>query len=173
MGFFSIPVWVFLRYLARRIERTRVEVWRWIFVRNAVKENNFQRVFFTPFGVNAVNSYKKTASLHGFEPLTSCMPSTAYCTAPTVTYFIDCSCEFKEDWVNVGNELGEFFLRNAVNFAVNFWKKCGEMRWNIYCHRYYRNHRISYQNSPHSPHFLQIFIRKPRPGKLSVFTTKW
>ena len=45
-----------------------------------------------------------------------------------------------------------------------FFKKCGEMRWNIYFHRIHRNHRISYKNSPHSPHFLQKFTQKPRPG---------
>ena len=49
------------------------------------------------------------------------------------------------------------FVRNAVNFAVNFCKKCGEMWWNIYFHRIHRNHRISYKDSPQSPHFLQRF----------------
>ena len=49
------------------------------------------------------------------------------------------------------------FVRNAVNFSVNFCKKCREMRWNIYFHR---NHHISYKDSPH---FLQKFTQKPRP----------
>ena len=53
------------------------------------------------------------------------------------------------------------FVRNAVNFC----KKCGKMRWNIYCHRIHHNHRISYKISPHSPHFLQKFTQKPRPGQ--------
>ena len=53
---------------------------------------------------------------------------------------------------------------DVVNFAVNFRKKCGEMRWNIYFYRIHGNHRISYKNSPHSPHFLQKSIQKPRPG---------
>ena len=60
------------------------------------------------------------------------------------------------------------FVRNAVNFAVNFCKKCGEMRWIIYFHRIHRNHRISYKISPHSPHFLQKITLKPRPGRNSA-----
>ena len=36
---------------------------------------------------------------------------------------------------------------------------CGELFF------FHRNHRISYKNSPHSPHFLQKFNQKPRPGK--------
>ena len=59
------------------------------------------------------------------------------------------------------NSMRWIFVRNAVNFAVNFCKKCGEMQWNIYFHR---NHHISYKNSPHSPHLLQKFTQKPRPG---------
>ena len=35
--------------------------------------------------------------LHGFEPLTSCMPSTACSTAPAVTNLRGISCEFKSD----------------------------------------------------------------------------
>ena len=38
------------------------------------------------------------------------------------------------------------FVRNAVNLVVNFCKKCGEKRWNIYFHRIHRNHGISYKN---------------------------
>ena len=58
------------------------------------------------------------------------------------------------------------FVRNAVNLVVNFCKKCGEKRWIIFFHRIHRNHRISYENSPHSPHFLRKFTQKPRPGIL-------
>ena len=36
------------------------------------------------------------------------------------------------------------FVRNAVNFAVNFCKKCREMWWIIFFHRIHRFHRISY-----------------------------
>ena len=54
-------------------------------------------------------------------------------------------------------------VRNAMNFAVNFCKKCGELWWNIYFHRIHRNHRM-YKNSPHSLHFLQKITLKPRPG---------
>ena len=61
------------------------------------------------------------------------------------------------------------FVRKAVNVAVNICKKCDEMWWNIYCHRIHRNHRISFKNSPHSPHFLQKFTRKPRPGNQIFF----
>ena len=61
------------------------------------------------------------------------------------------------------------FLRNAVNFC----KKCGEMRWNIYFHRIHRNHRISYKNSPHSPHFLQKFTQKPQPRLLRFVDVFW
>ena len=56
------------------------------------------------------------------------------------------------------------FVRNAVNLVVNFCKKCGEKRWIIFFHRIHRNHRISYENSPHSSHFLRKFTKKPRPG---------
>ena len=56
------------------------------------------------------------------------------------------------------------FVRNAVNLVVNFCKKCGEKRWIIFFHRIHRNHRISYDNSQHSPHFLRKFTQKPRPG---------
>ena len=59
------------------------------------------------------------------------------------------------------------FVRNAVNLVVNFCKKCGEKWWIIFFHRIHRNHRISYENSPHSPHFLRKFTQKPRPGWLS------
>ena len=141
---------------------TRVEVWRWIFVRSAVKcgEKNiiFTAYFLHLFAVNAVNrrelfiftahSYKKESSPHGFEPQTSCRPSTAYSTAPTVNYIFEISCEFKSDWVNFGNLMRWIFVRNAVNFAVIFCKKCGEMRWNNFFYGIHRNHRISYKNSP-------------------------
>ena len=36
------------------------------------------------------------------------------------------------------------FVRNAVNVAVNFCKKCGEMWWIIFFHRIHRFHCISY-----------------------------
>ena len=99
---------------------------------NAVKKNNFHRVFLTSFCGECGESRwiiffhrvlsiltKKKSSLHGFEPLTSCMPSNAYSTAPTVTYLFVISCEFKSDWVNFGNHMRWIFVRNAV--------KCGEL----------------------------------------------
>ena len=93
-------------------------------------------------------SYKKELSPNGPEPLTSCMPSNDYSTAPTITYFFAISCGFKSDWLDVGKQMGWIFLRNVVNFAVNFCRKCGEM-WRIfYFHRIHRNHRISYKNLP-------------------------
>ena len=159
---------------------TRVEVWWWIFVRNAVKcgekKNNFHRVFFTSFcgewgesrwiffSPRSQYSYKKNPTSHGFEPLTSCMPSSVYSIAPTVAYFDDISWEFIPDWVNIGKQMRWIFERNAVNFCM----KCGEMRCNIYFHRIHHNHRISYKNSPRSPHFLQKFTQNPRPGEAKV-----
>ena len=53
-------------------------------------------------------SHTKEASLDWFLPLSSCLPSISYSTAPTVTYFIDISCEFKSVSVNVGIPCGEF-----------------------------------------------------------------
>ena len=47
------------------------------------------------------------------------------------------------------------FVRNAVNFAVNFCKKCGEMWWIIFFHRF---HRISYINLPQKS-MQWIFVR--------------
>ena len=137
--------------------------------------------FLNHFAVNAINcgelfiftcsrySYKKRLLLPGIEPQTSYIPSTAYSTPPTVTLLLIISCEFKSDRVNVGKQMRWLFVRNAVNFVVNICKKCGEMRWmffhrnqNIYCLRIHRNHRISYKNSPHSPHFWQNFTH---PGQ--------
>ena len=105
------------------------------------------------FSPRSQYSYKKESPPHGFERLPSCMPSTAYSTAPTVTSIFEISCEFKSDWVNIGKYMRWIFVRNAV--------KCGEL---FFFHRIHRNHCISYTNSPHSPHFLQKCTRKPRPG---------
>ena len=50
------------------------------------------------------------------------------------------------------------FVRNAVNFAVNFCKKCGKMWWIIFFHRIHRFHRISYIILPQK--LMQwIFVR--------------
>ena len=105
------------------------------------------------FSPRSQYSYKKESSPHAFETLTSGLPSTAYSTAPTVTLFVDNSCQFKSDWLNVGKQMRWIFVRNAV--------KCVEL---FYFHRIQRNHRISYNNSPQSPPFLQKFTQKPRPG---------
>ena len=54
-------------------------------------------------------------------------------------------------------------------FQKIFW----EMRWNIFFfHRIPRNHRFFFKNSPQSPHFLQQFTQKPRPGMRSVVLIK-
>ena len=149
---------------------TRVEVWRWIFVRNAVKcgeKNNFHRVFLTSFcgecgesrwiiffSPRSQYSYKKQSSLHGFEPLTSCMPSNAYSTAPTVTFLYVISCEFKSDWVNFGNHMRWIFVRNAVKCGELFFftASSGEKKkftaWEKAVNYFFSPH------SPHSPHFL-------------------
>ena len=78
--------------------------------------------------------------------------------------YIFCDCFQRISYINLPRLMRWIFVRNAVNFAVNFCKKCGEMRWNIYFHRIHRNHRISYNNSPQSLPFLQKFTQKPRPG---------
>ena len=49
------------------------------------------------------------------------------------------------------------FVRNVVNFAVNFCKKCGEMWW-IFFHRIHLFHRISYINLPQKS-MRWIFVR--------------
>ena len=65
-------------------------------------------------------------------------------------------------YINLPQKLMRWnFVRNAVNFVVNFCNKCGEMLWNIYFHRIHRNHRISYKNSRRSTQFLQKFTQKP------------
>ena len=51
------------------------------------------------------------------------------------------------------NSMQQIFVRNAVNFSVNFCKKCGEISF-----------FTAFTESPHSPHFLQNFTQKPRPG---------
>ena len=82
------------------------------------------------FSPRSQYSYKKESSPQVFQPLTSCMPSTAYSITPTVTSFLYISREFKSNWVKVGKQMRWIFVRNAVNLAVNFCKKCGEM-WRI------------------------------------------
>ena len=53
------------------------------------------------------------------------------------------------------NRYSEIFVRIAVK-AVNFF------------HHTHRNHRIFYNYLLHSPHFLEKFTRKPRPGNERV-----
>ena len=113
------------------------------------------------FSPRSQYSYEKDSSPHGIEPLPSCMPSPAYSTAPTVTYLFAIYSEFKSGWVNVGKQMRWIFVRNAVIFAVNFCKKCGEMRWNIFfhrIHRFHRFHRNSYINLTQKP-MRWIFVR--------------
>ena len=62
------------------------------------------------------------------------------------------------DWVNFGNHMRWIFVRNAVNFAVNFCKKCGDMWWIIFFHRIHRFHRISYIILPQKS-MQWIFVR--------------
>ena len=54
-------------------------------------------------------------------------------------------------------------------FKVNFRKKCGDCGE---CGEK-KIHRISYEYSPHSPHFLQKFTLKPRPGKYTLIFVVW
>ena len=53
---------------------------------------------------------------------------------------------------------GEFFVSNAVNFAMNLCKKCGELWWIIFFHRIHRFHSISYINLPQKS-MRWIFVR--------------
>ena len=110
------------------------------------------------FSPRSQYSYKNKAPLHGFEPLNSCMPSTAYSTAPTITYSLDISCELKSDWVNVRKQMRWIFVRNALNFAANFCKICGEMWCVIFFHCIHRFHHISYINLPQKSK-RWIFVR--------------
>ena len=82
-----------------------------------------------------------------FEPLTSCMPLTAKSSAPAVTYIFESSCDFKSDWVNLGNHLRWIFVRNAV--------KCSEIiiftvftAITAFLTKIRRIRRISYKNLP-------------------------
>ena len=54
---------------------------------------------------------------------------------------------------------------------MNLCKKCGEIFFvttftaiTAFLTKILRTHRISYKNSPHSPHFLQKFTQKTDPG---------
>ena len=60
--------------------------------------NRGELFIFTAFSIFLQN----VSFTQGFEPPTSCMPSAAYSTAPTVMYYLGISREFKSDWVNVG-----------------------------------------------------------------------
>ena len=61
-------------------------------------------------------SYKKEASVHGFELLSSCMPSISYSTAPIVKNFYYLSCKFKSSSVNVGRQIRRIFVQIAAKF---------------------------------------------------------
>ena len=62
-------------------------------------------------------SYKKETSVHGFEPLTSCMSTTSYSTAPSVTYVTDISGEFKISVaISAVNICKIFFLAPKIFF---------------------------------------------------------
>ena len=62
------------------------------------------------------------------------------------------------------------FVRNAVNFAVNFCKQCGEMWWIIFFHRIHRFHRTSYINLPQKS-MRWIFVRNAvKCGEIFNFT---
>ena len=125
---------------------------------NAVKKK-FAAYFLHIIAVNARNRgqlftfnafsvfLKKEASLHRFESLTSCMPST-YSTATTVTPLYDISCQFESDWVNVGKQMQLNIVWKAVNLAANFVIKAV----NFFS-----------LNSPLSPHFSQRFAQKSWP----------
>ena len=52
-------------------------------------------------------SYKKETPVHGFEPLTSCMSTSAYSTSQSVTYLIDISCAFMIS-VEISGKISDF-----------------------------------------------------------------
>ena len=62
-------------------------------------------------------------------------------------------------------------VRNAVK-AVNAVKKNNSPHFTAFLTKTHREiHRISYKNSPrNSPHFLQKFTAKPRPGYIIFFS---
>ena len=138
-----------------------------------------ENYFFSP---RSQYSYKKELYPHGFDPLTSCMPSAAYSTAPTVTYYLGISREFKSDWVNVGNQMRWIFVRNAVKSGELFFFTAFTAI-TAFLTKIHRIHRISYENLPKNldpgnktqwmwqnlelfdkPNTQFFFIRKDKPG---------
>ena len=84
-------------------------------------------------------------------------------------FFHRLHCFHRIPYINLHQSSMRWILvTKAANIAVKFCKNWGEMWWNILVHRIHRNHRISYKNSPHSPHFLQKVTQKPWPGSLNV-----
>ena len=142
--------------------RARVDVWRLIFIRNAVKKIIFTAYFLHLFAVNRGDflflpcsqySYKKEPSLHEIEPLTSCMSSTFYSTAPIITFFYRIH---RISYINLlQKSMRRIFVTNAKIFAMNLCQNCGEI---LFCTvftaitsfliKIYRIHRISLKNSP-------------------------
>ena len=88
----------------------------------------------------------KKTSVHGIETLTSCMSTTSYSTAASVTYLFSISSEFKSASINVGKQMrwssqwilvrttvkpGEFFFTAITAFLILICRKnwCGEFWW--------------------------------------------
>ena len=100
-------------------------------------------------------SYKKETAVHVFEPLISCMSTASYSTAPSVTYFIDISCEFKSDSINVMKNKCVKILQDLRFLAVIFlfsplkrWKKSPLATGSGENKNFTALNRKSYENSP-------------------------
>ena len=96
------------------------------------------------FSPRSQYSYKIEASLHGCAPpacLQLLIPLRQL--SPESLIFL---VNFMSDWVNFRKQVRWIFVRNAVNFAVNFCRKRGEMPWIFF--------------SPHSPYFSYSFATK-------------
>ena len=114
----------------------RVEVWRWIFVRNAVKcgeKNNFHRVFLTSF----CGECGESRWIIFFHRVLSILTKKNRPHTGSNLWPPACLQLLKVIW-KLWKSYAVNFCKNAVNFAVGFCKKCGEMWW------------ISFF-SPHSP----------------------
>ena len=131
------------------------------------KQLIFSAYFLHFFAVNAVNRGELFFSPCSKFSYKNWISSSSYSIAQTVTYFSAISYVFKIDSVNVVKQRRWIFVRNGVKLAVNNCKKCGDMRWIIFSLRIHHN---SYKHSPHSPHFLQNFTQKPRPGSTADST---
>ena len=161
------------------------------------------------FSLRSRSSYEKDTSIHWFEPLAqACLQLLIPLRQLSLTSIIcfvnlnkrwkmnavifckEC-CEMRWNifftafsafltWICHKKSMLWIFVRTAVNFVVNFCKKCDEKRWINFLHRIHRNHRISphsphapHKISPHSTHFLQNAPKNLDPGKSPITALAW